>query len=81
MESKMTSLNLPVVLDEQIKKLAQDQGESKSSIIQEALRQYISRQHLFALEQKMQAKARQLKLESEDDVVSLIHKRRQARTH
>ncbi|MBI2336285.1 MAG: ribbon-helix-helix protein, CopG family [Deltaproteobacteria bacterium] len=80
MESILTSLSLPKNLEIKIKKLAKSRGQPKSKLIQEALFQYVQRQELEEIERKMQQKARQLGIESDEDVVEMIHELRKSKS-
>ena len=73
MENVLTSLSLTKDLEKKIKDLAQRRGQTKNSLIQEALRDFILRQELEPIERKMQAKARASGVETDEDVVELIH--------
>lgn len=73
MENTVTSLSLPRELDEKLRQIAKRQGRPKSRLIQEALRDFLARKEIELIEQKMQAQARVLGIESDDDVVRLVH--------
>jgi predicted transcriptional regulator len=72
MENIASSISLPRDLELKLKDLAKNRGKSKNSLIQEALREYIERREIELIERKMQAKARSLGIESEEDVVALV---------
>ncbi|MBI2982469.1 MAG: ribbon-helix-helix protein, CopG family [Deltaproteobacteria bacterium] len=74
MENIVTSLSLPRDMEEKLREFARLRGQTKSRLIQEALRDYLQRKEIEPIEQKMQAKARAMGIESDDDVVALIHK-------
>lgn len=73
MENIASSISLPSELEEKIKRLARERGQTKNSLIQEAMRQFIEKKEIEEIERKMQAKARTLGIESDEDVVELIH--------
>ncbi len=73
MDSIVSTIALSHDLELQLKKVARQRGQTKTSLIQEAVREFLARQELTVIERKMQAKARSLGIESDEDVVSMIH--------
>ena len=73
METVQSSLSLTKTLDEKVRALAKERGQTKNSLLQEAIRTYIERIDRIELEGKMQAIARSMGLNTEDDVVEFIH--------
>lgn len=76
METISSSVSLTQDLEEKVKALAKARGQTKNGLIQEALRQYVLRQELEPIEKKMQARARAIGIESDEDVVALVHETR-----
>lgn len=79
MENMVSSISLPRSLEEKIREFAKKRGQTKSSLIQEAIRDYLQRVEIEPIERKMQARARAMGIESDEDVVDLIHEVRQRR--
>lgn len=76
MENIITSVVLPRSLEQRLKSYAQKRGKTKSGLIQEALWDYLERRDIEPIERKLQAKARSMGIESDADVVHLIHEAR-----
>lgn len=79
MENVVRSISLPRAVDEKVKAFARKQGQTRSRLIHEALLNYLQRKEIVAIEQKMQARARSMGIETDEDVVSLIHEVREVR--
>ena len=73
METIQSSLSLAKKLDQQLRQLAKERGQTKNGLIQGAIRDYIQRIDRIELERRMQAQARAMGINTEDDVVELIH--------
>lgn len=78
MENIQTSLTLPPQLDLSLRHLARQKGQTKNSLIQQAVSDYVERQAILGMEKKLQAQARLMGIESEEDVVELIREVRNA---
>lgn len=78
MENIQSSLTLPPQLDESLRHLARQKGQTKNSLIQQAVSDYVERQAVLDMEKKLQAQARSMGIESEEDVVGLIREVRNA---
>jgi len=74
MESILSSLSLPEDLDQKLKKVAQNRGQTKNGLVLEALRRYLDHLEIYEVEKKLQAKARLLGIENDDDVTALVKK-------
>ncbi len=72
MENIVSTVSFPRDLELKLKELAKNRGKPKNSLIQEAVREYIERREIELIERKMQAKARSLGIESEEDVAALV---------
>jgi len=79
MENIQTSLTLPPQLDESLRNLAQQKGQTKNSLIQQAIMDYLERQSILNIEKKLQAQARLMGIESEEDVVRLTREIRRSK--
>lgn len=78
MENILTSISIPRDMDSKIKHLAKSAGRTKNSVIQDALNLYLQKQDLREIERELQAKARALGIESDEDVVGMIHQHRKS---
>lgn len=78
METVQSSLSLTKTLDEKVRALAKERGQTKNGLLQEAIREYIEKKELLTLQKKLQAQARAMGINSEDDVVEMIHEMRRA---
>jgi predicted transcriptional regulator len=67
-----SSVSLPADLARELARIARLEHRTKSGLIQEALRHYLEARQWRALQRDIQARARQLGLESEDDVERLL---------
>jgi predicted transcriptional regulator len=72
MENVVSTVSFPQDLERKLKELAKTRGQPKNRLIQEAVQEYIERREVEVIERKMQAKARSLGIESEEDVAELI---------
>lgn len=72
MENIVSTISFPKDLEQKLKEISKHRGQSKNSLIQEAVREFIERRDIEQIEGKMQAKARSLGIESEADVSSLV---------
>jgi len=79
MENIVSTISFPKDLEQKLKELSKNRGQSKNSLIQEAVREFIERREIEQIEKKMQAKARNLSIESEEDVASLVRDVRKRR--
>ncbi|OGQ06601.1 MAG: hypothetical protein A3G32_01760 [Deltaproteobacteria bacterium RIFCSPLOWO2_12_FULL_40_28] len=79
MNSIITTITLLPVLDKKIRELAKKKGQTKTSLIQEAISNYLERIEILEIEKKLQAKGRQLGLTSEEDVVHMVKQFRKER--
>ena len=68
----ITTISLSKETDGKIRNLAKKMGQTKSSLIQQALRDFLQRKELEEVERKMQVRARAMGIETDDDVVALI---------
>lgn len=73
MENVSKSISISKDIDERLRSVARETGQTKNSLIQQALREFIENREILAIEKELQAKARALGIQTEDDVVDLIH--------
>lgn len=73
MENVSKSISISKEIDERLRSVARETGQTKNSLIQQALREFIENREILAIEKELQAKARALGIQTEDDVVDLIH--------
>jgi predicted transcriptional regulator len=72
MENIVSTVSFPQDLERKLKELAKNRGQPKNRLIQEAVQEYIERREIEVIERKVQAKARSLGIESEQDVAELV---------
>lgn len=71
--AKKLSITLPPGLERAVKKRAKVEQRTMSGILQESARFYLATKEWEELQQELSVKARQLGLQSEDDVDRLVH--------
>ncbi len=81
MENIVSTVSIPQDLEQKLKAFAKNRGQSKNSLIQEAVREYLERREIEIIEKKLQAKARSLGIGSEEDVVTLVRDVRKRSKH
>jgi len=75
-QSQKTSVSLPYDLLIQIKKMADDDGESVSAVIEQATRYYLMIHQWEKLQKKTAIFARKKNITTEDDVNRIVHESR-----
>lgn len=80
MNSIASSITLVPDIDRRLREIAKATGQSRNAIIQQALRDYFRGSLIAEIELKMQARARALGIESDEDVVALVREVRGAKS-
>lgn len=71
------SISLPADISREVDRMARDMHKTKSGVVQDALRVYIEQRKWQALQFKLSAKARRLRIESDDDIERIVDEVRQ----
>ena len=79
MENIQSSISLPLRIEALLRAMAQQKGQTKNSLILEAVSHYLERQSLLEIEKKLQAKGRLLGIDSEEELVRLVRTVRNSR--
>lgn len=68
----ITSISLPGSLAREVEKEARAEHQTKSGLIQEAIRAYLEQRRWRRLQQNVAARAQRLGIASEDDIEQII---------
>lgn len=79
MENISISISLPKTLDQQLRRIAKQQGQTMNCLVQRALREFVDKLKIKTIEEKMQVQAGRIGIGSDQDVVELIHRIRDNR--
>ena len=71
-KSTTTSISLPSILEKELEREAKAERRTKSGMIQEAIRYYLENKRWRKLQRETAERARQLGIQSEEDVEDLI---------
>lgn len=71
-KASVISISFPSQLSKEVDKLAKAEHRTKSGFIQEAVRYYMERRRWRKLQRKMSKRAREMGIETEDDIEALV---------
>lgn len=74
--AKKASITLPAEMEKELQKVAKEEHRTLSGVLQEATRFYLNTKRWEALQKEISIKARAAGIQTEEDVVELIHKMR-----
>lgn len=71
-KAAVISISFPAQLSKEVDKLAKAEHRTKSGFIQEAVRYYLERRRWRKLQRKISGRAREMGIETEDDIEALV---------